>query len=266
MLPRMLVPRGSADALDRGSRTRGREQRATAVHAGPGIGDHGGVSSIDQGPRVPAPDVPGQPGPAADPSSSSSGQAGAPAPAPGAGGPVPTGVPPRQRGRGSAASMLISLVVVLGIVLALLALVPRTNGITQPPVDVARGAQAAAAQVDFTPAVPVGLPASWVPTSVRTTTATAGVLTWHAGYLVDGQYAAVEQGQNAPAEWLRAQTNRGRADGTQDVEGVIWDRIFRVDKVQNSLVHVNGDVTTVVTGTAPYEQLAVLAAALQPAA
>ncbi len=173
----------------------------------------------------------------------------------------------RERRRTSVASMLISLGVVLGIVVVLLLVVVRTNGVTQPPVDVAAGARAAAERLDFTPAVPTGLPADWRATSVRTTTATAGVLTWHAGWVTGRtEYVAVEQGARAPQAWLAAQTNRGRPDGTQDVDGVTWQRILRTDKVQNSLVHVSGPVTTVVTGTAGYDVLAVLAAALQPPA
>ena len=172
-----------------------------------------------------------------------------------------------ERARTSVASMVISLAVVLGIVLVLLGITVRQNGVTQPPVDVAAGARVAATRVGFTPALPVGLPPQWRATSVRTTVATAEVLTWHAGYVIGSKdYAAVEQGKDAPAAWLAAQTNRGRADGTQDVAGVTWQRILRTDKVQNSLVHVNGAVTTVVTGTATYEQLAVLAGALRPAA
>ena len=172
----------------------------------------------------------------------------------------------RERRRTSVASMVISLAIVLAIVVALLLLVPRVNSVTQPPVDVSAGARVAAERVEFTPSLPVGLPPDWRATSVRTTVATGEVVTWHAGYVIDGRaYAALEQGQNPPDEWLRAQTNRGRPDGTQDVKGVVWQRILRTDKVQNSLVHVRGEVTTVVTGTAAYDQLAVLAAALQPA-
>ena len=172
-----------------------------------------------------------------------------------------------ERARTSVASMVISLAVVMGIVLVLLGITVRQNGVTQPPVDVAAGARVAATRVGFTPALPVGLPPQWRATSVRTTVATAQVLTWHAGYVIGSKaYAAVEQGKDAPEAWLTAQTNRGRADGTQDVAGVTWQRILRTDKVQNSLVHVNGAVTTVVTGTASYEQLAVLAGALRPAA
>lgn len=170
------------------------------------------------------------------------------------------------RGRGTALSMVWSLAAVLAIVVALLALVPRVNGVTQPPVDVPAAAPAAAQQLGFQPAVPRGLPDTWVSTSVRTTNATAGVLTWHAGYTFDGRYAAVEQGRHVPQDWIRAQTNRGRPDGTQQVDGVRWTRILRLDEVQNSLVRTRPDgVTTVVTGTASYDQLGVLAAALQPA-
>jgi hypothetical protein len=171
-----------------------------------------------------------------------------------------------ERRRATWPHMVASLLVVLGIVVGLLLLVPRTNQVTQPPVDVSAGARAAAAQVAFTPSVPSGLPPGWRATSVRTTRSTASVLTWHAGYVTpDDQYAAVEQGQDVPAEWVRSQTNRGREDGTQDVAGVAWRKFVRMDKVQHSLVHERGAVTTVVTGTAAFEELALLAASLAPA-
>jgi hypothetical protein len=171
-----------------------------------------------------------------------------------------------ERRRATWGHMVVALLVVLGIVVALLLLVPASNPVTQPPVDVAAGARVAATRVDFVPSVPSGLPAGWRATSVRTVRATASVMTWHAGYMTtDDQYAAVEQGQDVPLEWLRSQTNRGREDGTQDVAGVAWRRFVRAPKVQNSLVHERDGVTTVVTGTAGFEELAVLAAALEPA-
>jgi hypothetical protein len=161
--------------------------------------------------------------------------------------------------------MVGSLLVVLAIVAALMLLVPRTNSITQPPVDVSAGARAAAGKIEFTPSVPSGLPAGWRATSVRTTRSTANVMTWHAGYMTsDDQYAAVEQGRDVPAEWIRSQTNRGREDGTVTVDGDPWRKFVRLDKVQHSLVHERGGVTTVVTGTAGFDDLVVLAASLQP--
>jgi hypothetical protein len=162
-------------------------------------------------------------------------------------------------------SMLLSLAVVVGVAIVLLLIVPRTNGVTQPPVDVTLGARAAAEQVTFTPSIPVGLPEGWRATSVRTTRSTADVITWHVGYQTpDQQYAAVEQGKDAPAAWAHQQINRAPADGTQQIAGQTWRRYTGGRVAQNSLVHTRGAVTTIVTGTAGYDDLALLAASLQP--
>jgi hypothetical protein len=171
-----------------------------------------------------------------------------------------------ERQRAGWQSMVLSMAVVVGIVLALLLLVPRVNSVTQPPVNVGFGARAASSQVEFTPSVPAGLPQGWRPTSVRTTRSTAGVLMWHVGYQTPNQqYAAVQQGKDAPAEWVRAQVNRAATAGTERVGGAEWRRYIRADKTQNSLVRVHGGVTTVVTGTAGFEELAQLASSLRPA-
>ncbi|MGN6611892.1 MAG: DUF4245 domain-containing protein [Angustibacter sp.] len=171
-----------------------------------------------------------------------------------------------RRARAPWTSMVLSLAVVLGIVAVLVLMVPRVNGVTQPPVDVGLGARAAATKVEFTPAVPTGLPDGWRATSVRTTRSTADVITWHAGYQTPGnQYAAVEQGQDAPAAWVAQQTNHGQADGTQQVAGQTWQRYAGGRAVQNSLVLTSGKVTTIVTGTASFDELAVLAGSLRPA-
>jgi hypothetical protein len=170
-----------------------------------------------------------------------------------------------RRARAPWTSMVLSLAVVLGIAAVIVLLVPRVNGVTQPPVDVAMGARVAAEQVEFTPSVPSGLPAGWRATSVRTTRSTADVITWHAGYQTPGgQYAALEQGQDAPTAWVAQQTNHGEADGTQDVAGRAWQRYAGGRAVQNSLVRTDGAVTTIVTGTASFDELAVLAASLTP--
>ena len=170
-----------------------------------------------------------------------------------------------RRARAPWTSMVLSLAVVLGIVAAIVLMVPRVNGVTQPPVDVTMGARAAAAKVEFTPSVPSGLPQGWRATSVRTTRSTADVITWHAGYQTPkSQYAALEQGKDAPAEWVAQQTNHGRPDGTQEVAGQSWQRYTGGRAVQNSLVRTDGAVTTIVTGTASFDELAVLAASLPP--
>ena len=171
-----------------------------------------------------------------------------------------------ERQRASWQSMVMSLAVVVGIVVALLLLVPRVNSVTQPPLDVAQAVSPARQVVGFTPSVPQGLPEGWRATSVRTARSTADVLMWHVGYQTPTQqYAAVQQGMDAPAEWVRAQVNRAAKAGVQRVGGAEWTRYVRADKTQNSLVRVHGRVTTVVTGTAGFGELAELASSLRPA-
>jgi Protein of unknown function (DUF4245) len=171
-----------------------------------------------------------------------------------------------QRRAATWQSMVISLAVVIGIVLALLLLLPRVNSVTQPPLDVGPAVAPASQELGFRPSVPQGLPAQWRATSVRTVRSSNNVLMWHVGYQTPSQqYAAVEQGRDAPADWIKAQVNRAALAGTQQVAGRIWTRYVRRDKTQNSLVLVHGRLTTVVTGTSDFRELAQLAERLRPA-
>jgi hypothetical protein len=162
--------------------------------------------------------------------------------------------------------MVLSLGVTLLIVLGVIALVPRPSRVTQPAVNVALGARAAESKLSFAPAVPQNLPDTWRPTSVRTTESVLNVMTWHIGYqTTQGDYAAVEQGANAPARWVLQQVNRGAPQGQMLIAGEQWNKWVRADKVQNSLTRTSGTVTTVVTGTASFEELAQLVQSLPEA-
>jgi uncharacterized protein DUF4245 len=59
-------------------------------------------------------------------------------------------------------------------------------------------------------------------------------------------------------------TNRDRAVGSRQVAGATWAEYHREDKRQRSLVRLLPGVTLVVTGTASFDELAVLAASLRP--
>ena len=163
--------------------------------------------------------------------------------------------------------MIISLAVILVFVAVWVALVPRVNGISQPSVDVAAVAKQVARDTGWKIEVPV-LPAGWRANAVRFERSTDGLQTWHAGYVSpDDQYIAIEQTQGATSAWVAAQTNRGRDEGTLQAAGRTWQKIRRGDKVQISLVHRGAgpkDVTTLLTGTAPYDELVTFAERLRP--
>jgi hypothetical protein len=165
--------------------------------------------------------------------------------------------------------MLISMGIILAFVAVWVALVPRVNKVSQPPVDVAPVAREVARATGWAIEAPV-LPAGWRANAVRFERSTDGLQTWHAGYLTpDEQYIAIEQTRGATPTWVAAQTNRGRAEGTLQAAGRTWEKIRRGDKVQISLVDRGTgpkDITTILTGTAPYEELVTFAERLRPVA
>jgi len=163
--------------------------------------------------------------------------------------------------------MLLSLAVILAFVAVWVALVPRVNKVSQPPVDVLPVAEQVARETGWAIEAPA-LPAGWRANAVRFERSTDGLQTWHAGYISpDEQYIAIEQTRGATDTWVAAQTNRGRAEGTLTAAGRTWQKIRRGDKVQISLVNRGKgakDMTTILTGTAPYDELVTFAQRLRP--
>jgi hypothetical protein len=126
--------------------------------------------------------------------------------------------------------------------------------------------------------VPTDLPPSWAATGSRLTginakkkDAAKGVVAWHLVLVTPSQrYAAFEQ-SNEKADgvkgFVRRMTNVPKsapedAAGRRTVNGVAWDQYYQRDKKQYSLVRRLPDSTIVLTGTADYDELAVLAASL----
>ncbi|MFD5725480.1 MULTISPECIES: DUF4245 domain-containing protein [unclassified Streptomyces] len=110
-------------------------------------------------------------------------------------------------------------------------------------------------------AAPDGLPAGWKPTSVTYERDKGN--SWHLGFLdPDGKYVAVEQ-STAPANSYIAQVSQEAKDTgrTQEVAGQTWQR-WEGSKY-DALVREEKGATTVVTGSAPAERLAEMAAALK---
>lgn len=163
--------------------------------------------------------------------------------------------------------MVRSLVVILGVMAVVILIVPRVNRVTQPPLDVAGSADTVASQSGWPIETPVGLPDGWRATSVRYERSTDAVMTWHVGYETpDNQYVAIEQAKYPTAGWITAQINRAKQTGTLEAGGRTWTTYARDLKVQNSLVNrpeKSGALTTIVTGTATFDQLSFFADHLQ---
>ncbi|MFJ6721312.1 MULTISPECIES: DUF4245 domain-containing protein [unclassified Streptomyces] len=110
-------------------------------------------------------------------------------------------------------------------------------------------------------AAPVGLPAEWRATSVSYERKNADA--WHLGFLdPDKQYVAVEQSSDASAKNIGKVTQQAKPTGrSQRIGDGEWER-WDGDKY-DALVRQEQGHVTVVTGTAPFERLSAMAAALE---
>jgi Protein of unknown function (DUF4245) len=165
--------------------------------------------------------------------------------------------------------MVISMVVIMVAVLAWVAMVPRVRDISQPAVDVTSVARQVRLETAWAISQPV-LPAGWKATNVRFAAAAGEPRTWHAGYLSpDGNYISIDQTDvtGATDNWVSARTSNGQAEGTLSAAGTTWHKFSSRDTVQRSLVSRGSgahDLTTVLSGTAPYTELVQFAEALKP--
>ena len=177
--------------------------------------------------------------------------------------------PSPRRGLGNLRSMVISVIVIVVAVLVWVAMVPRVREISQPAVDVTSVARQVRQETGWAISQP-RLPAGWKATNARFDTAGGGARTWHAGYLSpDGQYLSIDQTEGAGASdsWVSARTSQGQPEGTMSAAGMTWQELSSRDVVQRSLVSMGPgprDLTTVLSGTAPYTQLAQFAEVLKP--
>ena len=140
-----------------------------------------------------------------------------------------------------------------------------------------RADQAALARLAPYPAVaPAGLPTSWTPVSSDLTTggpAGAGTVTWALGYATpDGALASLEETNASAAPFVRRMTNNGTVllpaqPPPTGPGGRAWTFSATPARGQRSMYAVSpAGFTVVVTGSATWADLRLLAASLRPVA
>ncbi|MDF5754715.1 DUF4245 domain-containing protein [Spongiactinospora sp. TRM90649] len=130
-------------------------------------------------------------------------------------------------------------------------------------IDLANARRSAAYQVWAPPAPPK----DWIPTSSRMVADDgSGTVTWRLGFATAARsHAMLAQSDEKPqATFAGRMAGIEKSQGTQRIGDVTWERRFRPDKKQRSLVRVLPEATIVITGTADWPELAALAAALKP--
>ncbi|MFJ9027848.1 DUF4245 domain-containing protein [Streptomyces sp. NPDC102274] len=167
-----------------------------------------------------------------------------------------------KRGKQTVRDLFLSMAVIGVVVAGIYVFIPHDEKATPvKAVDYRVELLTARRAAPYPVLAPTGLAETWKPTSVSYKRESDNA--WHLGYLApDGEYVAVEQSTGA-AEKYAAEVSQQAADTgkTQRVAGETWQR-WEGPKY-DALVRTDGDATTVVTGTASYERLAEMAAALE---
>ncbi|MEV8567030.1 DUF4245 domain-containing protein [Streptomyces sp. NPDC051322] len=166
------------------------------------------------------------------------------------------------RGKQTVRGLVQSMAVIGAVVACIYVFVPH-GGNSEPTKAVDYRVELLSAQraAPYPVEAPVGLSAKWKPTSVSYAEQDGNA--WHLGFLdPEGQYVAVEQSTGDAEKFVTTVTrDASKTAKTQQVDGKSWQR-WKGPKY-DALVRQDKGSTTVVMGTAPYDQLAEMASALQ---
>jgi hypothetical protein len=167
-----------------------------------------------------------------------------------------------MRGKQTVRDMVLSMAVIGVVVAAIYVFLPRGGSDPVKPISYRVELGQARHAAPYPVAAPAGLSGQWRATSVTYDGSDRANAQWHLGFIdPENQYVAVEQTNGDPAPFVADKTQQSHAAGTQPVAGTGWTRYD--GGRYRALVHRQGSVTTMVTGTAPYDQLERLAAALR---
>ncbi|WP_336032788.1 DUF4245 domain-containing protein [Geodermatophilus sp. FMUSA9-8] len=183
--------------------------------------------------------------------------------------PAPTAV--ERANRMSAANMIRSLAPLVLICLLVVGWIAFRQSGTDPvrTVDPGSSVQFAASRAGYELEAPTGLPDGYRPTSARTDAGEAAEgapVTLEIGYLTPSdEYAGFVTSDDPRAEELTAVLDDATEDGTVDLGGRTWTRLTS-GRGETVLTLEDGEVTTVVTGSADDDELETVAGSVAPVA
>jgi hypothetical protein len=188
--------------------------------------------------------------------------------------PPPLSAPPRGGDTGrpgkyqrTVGGLVGSIIAALGLIAAIWALTwfqHRDQPDPVPTIDYAAELTQARSAAPFGVLAPDPEPTGWRATSVAWD-GSPPEYAWHLGFLAgagDGaDYVGVEQSNADPAEFVPIATPANEPRATVTVDGQAW-QVLTSPAGETAMVLTGRDVTTVVTGTAPLDQLVAFAETL----
>lgn len=170
---------------------------------------------------------------------------------------------------GSVANMLRSMLVIAAIMALFIIMFPRIQP-DHSGVDVTETARQIQESTGVQISAPSDLPDGWVATRAEYRRGVDGLMTWHAGFEAPGGgFVALNETVDATDAWVTSTVNETERIGEREIAAQTWQQHSREGtRPQRSLVDrgASGELTTVVTGSASWEELQVFVESLAPAA
>lgn len=175
----------------------------------------------------------------------------------------------KPRGRETAWDMILSMGAVIATVGVIMLLAWRPQEEVKQQVDYeAAVASAVIAQI-WPISIPETLPAGYQATSARFEPESYGEIDdirWILGFQTkDGDYVSLWQSDGPPGRVIAPATNSAPCESTEIINGDVWQKC-EIDKpLTRAFVKRDGDVTSIVSGTAQWGELLQFAESLVPA-
>ena len=173
----------------------------------------------------------------------------------------------KHRANQTVVNLVLALVASLGIVLLLVLVVVRPDPPADEPVDFAAVASQAQPAVDVPLVVP-NLPPGWGANRAQLLNGSGDSYTWSIGFITpEPEYIALEQGIDAPSDFIDDLVGTFAPTGETTIDGVTW-RIFDrrdsrdVGNFAYSLTSTIDGSDFVLHGSAPDDEFVVLASAV----
>ena len=155
--------------------------------------------------------------------------------------------------------MVYSLGAVFGVVAIILGVTWRSHSQVVQPVDYSGAVQQAVSAKVFPVLVPSPLPAGYVPTSARfepETYGATGDVRWYLGFTTKSkEFVSLWQSTARQGRIVAATSNHGNCSQKEIIDGVQWTKCENPKPLARVLARTNNGVTTVISGTASFDEL-----------
>ncbi|UYM06244.1 DUF4245 domain-containing protein [Solicola gregarius] len=177
----------------------------------------------------------------------------------------PDAAPPRDRRNPSLGDMVRSVVVLgvlAGLVVAFTAFLRDDPPKPASDVDYRQIATEASEGVDYPLLAPADVPDGWRANAARLDPGDPP--SWHLGMVTaDDDYVGLEQAEASVGSMVKKYARGARSDGTASLGGETWS--VRVADDETTFVRRDSDVTVLVTGDAPRDEMEGYVESLEPA-